>query len=362
MFSLRSRTALPRPVPAVLWLAAAFLAGCGVPGEPLPPLLEIPAPVQDLSVVQAGTQLQLAWSRPRLTTEGTRARRLDRMELYGAFLPGDAPLTSFSEQSSRLATILAQSLPETEERIVYTIPLDASHLGSQATFALKAINDRGRDAGFSNVVSARIANLPEPPSDVQLTLTEKAVRLSWKSSSQSVFGGSPSPPAPSPAPTIDGYQVFRQEAGSLVPAAVIGETPSPAYEDAAFEFEHRYVYSVRAFVRQGDSLAVTPLSAPGEVAAVDRFPPAPPENVRAVAAPGAVELAWSPSAEPDLAGYNVYRSEEAAFTKINSELLRIPVFRDATVRPGVRYRYQVRASDAKGNESGPSEEVPITAE
>ena len=305
-------------------------------------------------MVQVGTQLQLAWSRPRLTTEGTRARRFDRMELYGAFLPGDAPLTSFSEQSSRLATILAQSLPETEERMVYTIPLDASHLGSQATFALKVLNDRGRDAGFSNVVSARIANLPEPPSDLQLTLTEKAVRLSWKSSPQSALGGSAAP--------ISGYQVFRQEAGSLVPAAVIGETPSPAYEDAAFEFEHRYVYSVRAFVRQGDSLAVTPLSAPGEVAAVDRFPPAPPENVRAVAAPGAVELAWSPSAEPDLAGYNVYRSEEAAFTKINSELLRIPVFRDATVRPGVRYRYQVRASDAKGNESGPSEEVPITAE
>ena len=114
MFSLRSRTALPRPVPAGLWLAAAFLAGCGVPGEPLPPLLEIPAPVQDLSVVQVGTQLQLAWSRPRLTTEGTRARRLDRIELYGAFLPGDAPLTSFTEQSSRLAAILAQSLPETE--------------------------------------------------------------------------------------------------------------------------------------------------------------------------------------------------------------------------------------------------------
>ena len=358
MFSLRSRTALSRPVPAVLWLAAAFLAGCGVPGEPLPPLLEIPAPVQDLSVVQVGTQLQLAWSRPRLTTEGTRARRLDRIELYGAFLPGDAPLTSFSEQSSRLATILAQSLPETEERMVYTIPLDASHLGSQATFALKVLNDRGRDAGFSNVVSARIANLPEPPSDVQLTLTEKAVRLSWKSSPQSALGGSAAPPAP----TIDGYQVFRQEAGSPAQASVIGETPSPAYEDAAFEFEHRYVYSVRAFVKQDNSLAVTPLSAPVEVAAVDRFPPAPPENVRAVAAPGAVELAWSPNAEPDLAGYSVYRSDGGAFTRINSELLRIPVFRDATVRPGVRYRYQVQASDAKGNESAPSEEVSVEAD
>ena len=95
---------------------------------------------------------------------------------------------------------------------------------------------------------------------------------------------------------------------------------------------------------------------------MDRFPPSPPENLRVVTSPGAVELAWSPNAEPDLAGYNVYRSEEGAFTRINPELLRIPVLRDSTVRPGVRYRYQVRASDAKGNESGPSEEVVATAE
>lgn len=317
-------------------------------------MLEIPAPVQDLTAVQVGAQLQLAWSRPRLTTEGTRARRIDRIELYAAFLPGEAPLRNFPEQSRRLATFLAQSIPETEERMAYTIPLDASQLGSQASFAVKAINDRGRDAGFSNVVSVRIANLPEPPSDLQINLTEKAARLSWKSSPQSAFGGSALP--------VDGYQVLRQEAGSPVQAAVIGETQSSAYDDAAFEFEHRYVYSVRAFVRQGNSLATTPPSAPVEVAAVDRFPPAAPENVRVVTSPGAVELSWSPNAEPDLAGYNVYRSEGGAFTRINPELVRIPVFRDPAVRAGVRYRYQVRASDTKGNESGPSEEVSVEAE
>ena len=204
------------------------------------------------------------------------------------------------------------------------------------------------------MVSVRIANLPEPPVNVQAALTEKAVRLTWKSSPQSAFGGS--------APPVDGYQVLRQEAGSSAPATVIGESQSPAYDDAAFEFEHRYIYSVRAFVRQGNALATTPPSVPAEVAAADRFPPAAPENLRVVTSPGAVELAWSPNSEPDLAGYNVYRSEESAFTKINPELLRIPIFRDSTVRPGVRYRYQVRASDAKSNESSPSEEVSVVAE
>jgi hypothetical protein len=332
------------------------LAACGVPGEPLPPLLEIPAPVADLAAEQVGAEIHLAWSRPRLTTEGTRPQRLDRIEIYGAFRSDGTP-PRFPEDSRLLAALSTLNLPEAAERMAYTVPLDASQLGTEASFAVKALNDRARDAGFSNAVTVRIANLPEPPSQLEAALTERAVRLSWRASPQSAFGAA----APLP-PSFDGYQVLRREAGSPDPPVVLGETQSPAYDDPSFEFGRSYVYTVRAFVRQGEALAVTPPSAPTEIAAVDRFPPAAPENVRAVAAPGAVEIAWSPNEEVDLAGYHVYRSGGAEFERANSEPLRIPVFRDATVRAGVRYRYQVRAADGEGNESAPSEEVPITAE
>ncbi|MGH9786565.1 MAG: hypothetical protein ACRD88_20540, partial [Terriglobia bacterium] len=110
------------------------------------------------------------------------------------------------------------------------------------------------------------------------------------------------------------------------------------------------------------SLAVTPPSVPAEIAVVDRFPPAPPGNVRAVVTAGAVEIAWSPNEETDLAGYHVYRSDGGEFSRTNPELLRIPVFRDATVRVNARYRYHVRAADRNGNESAPSEEVSVLAE
>ena len=90
------------------------------------------------------------------------------------------------------------------------------------------------------------------------------------------------------------------------------------------------------------------------------FPPAPPQDVRAIYTAGAVELVWAASTEPDLAGYNVWRRENGkSAVQINKELLRTPVFRDTSVEPGHRYFYRVTAEDMSGNQSAPSEEAEI---
>ncbi|HLG13861.1 MAG TPA: hypothetical protein VJH03_04945, partial [Blastocatellia bacterium] len=354
------RTGICMSLWGAVLLLACLLAACGVPGEPLPPLLEIPAPVQDLTAAQVGAQIQLEWSRPRLTTEGTRAQRLDRIEVYASFYPESMPVPNVPESSDLLAAIPAQSIPETEDRMRLTVRLDASRPGTMAVIAVKAFNDRGRDAGFSNVLTLPVANLPQPPATIEAEVTERAVRLTWTPATQSVFG--------TEGVTVDGYQVFRRDAGVAEPGApgtpgtMIGETQSSQYEDTSFEFEHTYLYSVRAFVRRRESVAVTPFSRTAEVVATDRFPPRAPEGVRAVATANSVEIAWSPNEEEDLAGYYVYRGDGGEFARMNPEPLRIPVFRDATVRPGARYRYHVRAADRKGNESEPSGEVAMTAE
>jgi hypothetical protein len=340
-----------------LLMVGCLLAGCGVQGEPLPPLLEIPARVEDLTAAQVGSQIQLEWARPRLTTEGTRAQRLDRVEIYASFYPDGTPIPGVPDLSDRLAAIPAQTVPEAEERMRLTVRLDPSRPGTLAVIAVKAFNDRGRDAGFSNVVTVPVANLPEPPAALVGEVTERAVRLTWAPATQSVFG--------TEGAIVDGYHVFRREAGAAetgTQGTMIGETHDSEYEDASFEFEHTYIYSVRAFVRRGESVAVTPFSTTAEVAATDRFPPRAPEGVRAVAAANAVEIAWSPNEEEDLAGYYVYRGNGGEFARINTEPLRIPVFRDATIRPGAQYRYHVRAADRRGNESNPSEEVGVTTE
>jgi hypothetical protein len=91
----------------------------------------------------------------------------------------------------------------------------------------------------------------------------------------------------------------------------------------------------------------------------DTFPPAAPQGLVVVfvplvgEAPAHIELSWAINSETDIAGYNVYRSEQdgALGTRLNPELLLTPVFRDMNAVSGRRYLYTVTAVDRYGNES-----------
>ncbi len=47
----------------------AVVAGCGTPGAPLPPSLNLPQPVTDLSAVRAGDQVSVFWTMPKKNTD-----------------------------------------------------------------------------------------------------------------------------------------------------------------------------------------------------------------------------------------------------------------------------------------------------
>ena len=333
---------------------AALLAGCGVPGEPLPPLLEIPVPATDLSVAQEGADIQLTWSPIQLSTEGTRVGDFfDRIEIYGVFLLHAETLRDFAGQSHVVANTRDMVPMMLTLRAGAVLHLAADQVGKRAFFGIKAINRKNKDAGFSNIFSLEIVDLPEPPVNLRADVTEKAIQLSWKPGANSAFGG--------PAPPVDGYWIDRVEVGPPIAPQEIGKTTTPSYQDTTFEFGHTYVYTVQAYVTTTGTTAMTTRQ---EIKVVpkDIFPPAAPQNVRAVAVPGAIEIAWSPNSESDLAGYNVYRSEGGSSSKLTSQPLSIPIYRDPGATAGAHYVYRVTAIDRSGNESAPSEDVSITAE
>jgi hypothetical protein len=78
-----------------------------------------------------------------------------------------------------------------------------------------------------------------------------------------------------------------------------------------------------------------------------------------------IKLVWDASLELSLAGYNVYRSEQPGSyisAPLNgAALLTSPAFTDATPVSGKSYYYVVRSVSNAGLESGPSNEVQITA-
>ena len=105
-------------------------------------------------------------------------------------------------------------------------------------------------------------------------------------------------------------------------------------------------------------------SAPSEAACrelVDRFAPAAPTGLAAVATAGVVNLVWTPNAGDDVAGYVVLRGRGAGATlgALTAEPVAATTYRDATAEAGVSYEYAVQAVDdaVPPNVSPPSERV-----
>ena len=72
-----------------------------------------------------------------------------------------------------------------------------------------------------------------------------------------------------------------------------------------------------------------------------------------------VRLEWDSNPQPNILGYNLYRSEQPNVfsSPINSTLIRTTSFVDATARAGQMYFYVLTAVTDNGLESSPSNQV-----
>ena len=103
-----------------------------------------------------------------------------------------------------------------------------------------------------------------------------------------------------------------------VPFARIAEPVSPPYIDTQTELGKTYMYSVRS-VAQYPGVQIESLDSNfATITPKDVFPPPAPQDlvvafVPAVGGtPAYLDLSWSINAATDIAGYNVYRSDEPA--------------------------------------------------
>jgi fibronectin type 3 domain-containing protein len=118
-------------------------------------------------------------------------------------------------------------------------------------------------------------------------------------------------------------------------------------------------YSVTITVRDGPTVDATDTF----TWTVTPLPPAAPQGLTAVAGDGSVSLNWTANSEPDLAGYNVYRSTSSPVqttTPLNGTLLTSPNYADNNVVNYTTYYYVVKAVDTSGAASPPSNEASAT--
>jgi hypothetical protein len=240
--------------------------------------------------------------------------------------------------------------------------LGLSEVASVRTYIGVGVDRRGRLGRFSKRVTVPLALAPPQPSPPTISYDESKITVRW------------SPPATDrPATDVDllpsrpfgsssavtAYNVYDSTTGARLTTAPVDALE---YEDARIEWGATRCYAVRAVEAAGGSTLESEASEPRCEKLVDRFPPAVPKGVNAVASDGAINLIWETNTEPDIAGYYVLRGQSAAhLERITDMPIPDASFLDSGVQRGVRFVYAVVAVDKAGNQSAPSHPVEETA-
>jgi len=325
--------------------------------------------VADLSAVQAGNDVVLTFTIPQQAVDRRPLDQLPSVEIYRDFQtpeqahPSAHPVLLLTVPAAMVENYVEQGHFRFSDELR---PEDfAQHRDGVAVYSVQTRVSEKKVSAASNLASVRIYPAAEAIADLRTEVTHAAVVLNWTSPGKTLAGT---------APPIAVYHIYRGVPDTSAPAGPepklksplvkIADAQAPPFEDTQFEFGASYVYSVRSVAQYpGGATIESSDSNLAEVSPRDTFPPAAPQGLVVVLvprqgdAPAHLELSWSISPETDIAGYNVYRSEQvgAAGLRLNGtgaeKLLPTPAFSDMNVQPGHRYFYTVTAVDRAGNES-----------
>jgi hypothetical protein len=350
--------------------ASALLSGCGTPGAPQPPSLNLPDRVEDLSASRSGSLVSLTWSMPKKNTDklllkGDVTARVCRSEAAGACVPAGADLSFAPGAGGAFTDTLPVALTTGAPR-----PL---------SYFVELRNRNGRSAGLSNAANVLAGEAPAPVTHLTAEVRKQGVVLRWSPVAEQEPSAIRLRRELLTAPAAKPHEGLLEPAPEPVDENLLVASCQPEARtglchalDHEIRFGQSYAYRAQRVARvtvNGKTLELAgELSAPVRVQAADIFPPAVPTSLAAVAIMGengagpAIDLSWQPVAEADLAGYAVYRREgDGPWQRISSaEPLVPPAFHDAQVQPGHTYRYAVSAIGQNGHESARSEEAEET--
>jgi hypothetical protein len=346
---------------AAILATATALTGCGTPGAPQPPSLNLPVPVTDLNAVRAGNRVVFTWTMPK--------RNTDKMLLKGNI----AVTLCFREGISADCTPVGDDLsfaPGAAAAVTQILPEEfTAGAPRPQSYFVEVRNSHGRTVGPSNVVVVLLGAAPPPVDNLTAEVRKTGVVLRWNPAGES--NGAVrlrrkllTPPAAKPQPGLLTPLSEPVEQSLLVEA----NAGSRAL-DKTIRFGQTYEYRAQRVARvtlDGKTLELAgELSAPVRFEVRDIFPPEAPTGLAAVATTGetpaqaSIDLSWQPVPDANLAGYIIYRREsDTHWQRISpAELLAAPAFHDAQVQPGHTYYYAVSAIGQNGHESARSAET-----
>jgi hypothetical protein len=365
----RSTITATLPFLSAAALALAILAtGCGTPGAPQAPTLNLPEPVNDLTAIRTGNQVALTWKMPR--------KNNDKM-----LLKAEIPVHICRKDANGICIAVPGApylAPNALGSFTETLPLPLTQGAPRSlSYFVELVNRNGRSAGLSNAAVVLAGEAPPPVSALSAKVVKAGVVLRWTPENRNdpirLHRKLLTPPAAKPKTERD---LMASSPEPVEQNLLVEPDPQASQNDRALDKEIRtgetYEYRAQRVARvtiDGKTLELAgPLSDPVQVQATDVFPPAIPTALAAVATLGqpgtetAIDLSWQPVTDTDLAGYAVYRREgNAPWQRISpAQPIVPPGFHDTHVEPGHTYRYSVTAIDQGGHESPHSTETEET--
>jgi hypothetical protein len=363
-----------------------MLAGCGMPGPPQPPSLQLAKPVGDLEAARTGPTVRLRWSGPVENTDKTKVKAAGKTEICR------------KESDAGSCTRVGEAANKPGGELSYEDVLP-ERLRTGAPRALEyevsVENVHGRSAGWSDPVLTAAGQAPGDVIELTATTTWRGVWLRWREASPAEGTAVTwrierrlveAPAAAARPKSAAGQKSAAEGQGLGAPEKEIPErtlevegTDAASGEalDSHITWNAKYAYRVQAVRKVKVETARGPRgveilgrrSGEVEVSTKDVFPPAAPQGLAGV--PGwdeagaqkgpRVDLSWSPNREGDMAGYRVFRTENGGPEQLVSGAQPVVAssFADHDVKAGTKYRYWVVAVDESGNASAASEAIEV---
>ena len=345
-------------------LSALSLAPtCGKRTPPLSPLERVPQRTEELTGEQRGNLIVLIWPAPRRNAGEKSVQSIRRIDVYRVAEKPSAPLPMTEEEFAARATLVGSvtydEIRRAGDTLSYPDPLELAGQPARLRYAIRYVNSAGQRAAFSNFfLFEPAAKIAAPPTNVQEQESETAITISWEPPKANIDRSTPV--------NLLGYNIYRTAASQPQSGkSPLNKTPLTAtqYPDKNFKFGEKYTYVVRSVslgtlarpVESLDSDSIT-------VEPKDIYKPSAPTLTPPGAAAGRISLFWSPNPEPDVAGYNLYRSTDpkGPWTRLTPTLYTKTTFTDENVESGKTYYYYLEAVDTSGNVSPKSEIVSET--
>ena len=356
----------PIIVPITLLVASSLLTSCGKRRPPLPPVEGVQQRTELLSGLQRGNQVILSWPAPPRNAPNSSVQSIRRVDVYRLAEKPTAPLAlteeDFGTRSTLIGSVTYDEIKKAKDTLTYTDTLELAGQPTRLRYAIRYVIASGQRAAFSNFLliepAARIA---KPPTLTAIGYTEHAITVTWQPPAANIDESTPV--------NLLGYNVYRIDESQTE----VGQIPinkslvsGGQFDDKEFKFGQTYRYVVRSVSLGTEGAQVESLnSSVLSVSPRDTFAPSAPGGISIAPGPGRLSIFFAFNQEPDVAGYNVYRSTDPNlpknhWTKLNSSLWTKNTFQDENVEPGKKYYYYLTAVDQTGNVSQPSEVVSET--